>query len=182
MNKYCKHFIGAATVLMLMSSPALACGGKACSPKSCAQNAGHAQGCAAGDKACAMNKMRHAGKGHALVPGKTSNYTRKILSKAEFIGLSETQQKQIEDLLAKAEASTAIARKLSSALVQELYGKLRSGDVSDDEIKAYAQRMGELRAAHLEANLMASVHASTLMSDEQKAKLYADKKSQAGKK
>ena len=200
MHKYIKHFIAALAAFMLLSSPALACGGKSCSPGQCANKAGHAkscmagkekcamnkaghaQKCAAGDKTCAMNKTGYAKKGHALVPGKTSNYTRKILSKGELIGLSDTQRKQINELLATAEASTARARYLSSALVQELYGKLRSGGVSDGEIKAYTKRMGELRAAHLEANLMASVHTAALLSEEQKAKLYADKKAKTEKK
>ena len=182
MNKYFKHLIGAVAALMLMSSPALACGGKSCSPKQCAYKAGQTQKCAYGDKACAMSRTGHAKKGHARIPGKTSNYTRKILNKGELIGLSDVQRKQITDLLVGAETGAARAKAQSMALVAEFYGKLRSGGVSDDEIKAYTNRMGEWRTDHLRANLMASVHAAALLSDEQKAKLYARKKSGAGKK
>lgn len=182
MNKYVKHLIIAATAIMFLSSPALACGGKSCSPKQCAYKSGHAQGCAYGDKACAMKKMGYAKKGHARVPGKTSHYIHKILNKGELIGLSDAQRKQITALLVEAETGAAKARAQSSALIAEFYGKLRSGGVGDDEIKAYTKRMGELRAAHLQANLMSSVHAAALLSDEQKARLYGNKKSQAGKK
>jgi Spy/CpxP family protein refolding chaperone len=182
MNKYIKHLMIAATAVMFLSSPALACGGKSCSPKQCAYKSGHAQGCVAGDKACAMNKMGYSKKGHARIPGKTSQYVHKILNKGELIGLSNAQRKQITDLLVEAETGTARARAQSSALIAEFYGKLRSGGVSDDEIKAYTKRMGELRTAHLQANLMSSVHAAALLSDEQKAKLYGNKKSQASKK
>jgi len=205
MNKYVKYMMIAATAMMFLSSPALACGGMSCSPGQCANKAGQAQGCAGGEKACAMgkmgcsqkmhamnnaggekkcamSKMGYAKKGHARVPGKTSNYARNILHKGELIGLSETQRKQINDLLANAEAATAKARVQSSVLIKAFYGKLRDGGVSDNEIKAYAKQMGELRAAHLQANLMASVQTAALLSDEQKAILYGKKKSQTGKK
>jgi Spy/CpxP family protein refolding chaperone len=179
MNKY---VMIAATAIMFISSPALACGGKSCSPKQCAYKVGHTQKYSAGDKSCAMGKQGHAKKRHARFPGKTSNYIRKILHKGELIGLSDTQRKQVTDLLVKAETGTATASIQTTAVVAEFYGRLRSGGVSDDEIKAYAQRMGELRAAHLQANLMSSVHAAALLSNEQKTKLYASKKSGAGKK
>jgi hypothetical protein len=205
MNKYCKQLIGAVTVLMLMSSPALACGGMSCSPGQCANKAGQAQGCASGEKACAMgkmgcsqkmhamnntggerkcamSKMGYAKKGHIRVPGKTSNYAHNILNKGELIGLSDAQRKQINDLLANAEAATAKARVQSSVLIKAFYGKLRDGGVSDNEIKTYTERMGKLRAAHLQANLMASVHTAALLSNEQKDKLYGRKKSGAEKK
>jgi hypothetical protein len=182
MNKYCKQFIGAVTALMLMSSPALACGGMSCSPGQCANKVGQAQGCAAGDKTCVMSKMGYAKKGHTRIPGKTSNYVHKILSKGELIGLSDVQRKQINDLLANAEAATAKARVQSSVLIKAFYGKLRDGGVSDNEIKTYTERMGKLRAAHLQANLMSSVHVAALLSNEQKAILYGKKKSQSGKK
>ena len=116
------------------------------------------------------------------IPGKTSQDIHKILNKGELIGLSDAQRKQITALLVEAETGTARASAQSSALIAEFYGKLSSGGVSDDEIKAYTKRMGELRAAHLQANLMSSVHAAALLSDAQKAKLYGNKKSQAGKK
>ena len=182
MNKYVRHLMIAAIAIMFLSSPALACGGMACSPKSCANNAGYAQGCAAGDKTCVMNKMGDAKKGHTRIPGKTSQYVHKILNKGELIGLSDVQRKQINDLLANAEAGVAKARVQSWVLIKAFYGKLRAGGVSDNEIKAYTKRMGELRAAHLQANLMSSVHTAALLSDEQKAKLYGKKKSQTGKK
>jgi hypothetical protein len=205
MNKYCKCLIGTVAALMLMSGSALACGGMSCSPGQCANKAGQAQGCAGGEQACAMrkmgcsqkmhamnnaggekkcamSKMGHTKKGHIRVPGKTSNYVRNILHKGELIGLSETQRKQINDLLANAEAATALARVQASVLIKAFYGKLRDGGVSDNEIKTYTERMGKLRAAHLQANLMASVHTAALLSVEQKDKLYGRKKSGAGKK
>ncbi len=179
MNKYVKHLMIAATAIMFLSGSALACGGKSCSPEKCGYKSGQTQG---GDQACTMKKMGHAKKGHALIPGNTSDYVHKILNKGELIGLSGAQRKQIAALLVEAETGTARASAQSSALVAEFYGKLRSGGVSDDEIRAYAKHMGELRAVHLQVNLMSSVHAAALLSDEQKAKLYGNKKSQAGKK
>lgn len=181
MNKQCLQLIGAVMVIMLFSGPALACGGKACSKMSCSSNAGHAQACAAGDKTCAMNKKRHAKQQHLPTPGKTSNYARKILNKGELIGLTDVQRKQINDLLANAEAAVAKARVQSLVLIKAFYGKLRDGGVSNNEIIAYAKQMGELRTAHLQANLMASVQTAALLSAEQKAILYGKKESQTGK-
>lgn len=205
MKEYLNYLIGAVVALMLMSGSALACGGMSCSPGQCANKAGQVQACAGGEQACAMgkmgcskkmhtmnnaggekkcvmSKMGHAKKGHPPAPGKTSNYARNILQKGELIGLSDMQRKQINELLANAEAGVAKARVQSLVLVKAFYGKLRDGGVSDNEIKAYTKRMGELRAAHLQANLMASVQTAALLSDEQKAILYGKKKSQAGKK
>jgi len=182
MNQHLKHLMGAVAALMLMSGPALACSGKSCSAKQCDYKAGHAQSRACGNNKCAMNKPRHANKGHARIPGKTSNYIHKILEKGELIGLTGTQRRQITDLLAKAETGAAGAGVQITALAAAFYDKLRSGGVDDDEIKAYTQRMGELHAAHLQANLMASVHAAALLSDGQKATLYADQDPGAGEK
>ena len=63
MNKYFIHLIAVVAVLLLMLSPALACGGKSCSARQCANKAAHAQSCTSEDKVCAMNKMGHAKEG-----------------------------------------------------------------------------------------------------------------------
>jgi hypothetical protein len=138
-------------------------------------------------KPCPLGVKQASGKhhgqyGHYAIPGKTSNYIRKILKRADTIGLSDRQRKQIGDLLVQAEVDTARARAEAQIAVAEFRSKLRSGNVSDHDVKAYSKRMGELRSDKLNANLTASVKASRLMSDEQKSRFYAGKKYQGSKK
>ena len=138
-------------------------------------------------KPCPLGAKQASGKhhgqyGHYAIPGKTSNYIRKILKRADIVGLSDKQRKQIGDLLVQAEVDTARARAEAQIAVAEFRNKLRSGNVSDRDVEAYSKRMGELRSDKLNANLTASVKASRLLSDAQKSKFYAGKKYQGGKK
>lgn len=189
-----KYVIAVAVIAMFASGQALACGGaKGCmsgqagtqTSKECPMQ-----------KDCPMKKDRpmkkdcqmgkgsaykghgysHAKKHHTNIPGKSTRYVHKILRRGDEIGLSDTQRRQIEDILIAAEKEGAEARARAEAVAAEFYGKLKAGKVNDNEIGAYASRMGELHAARLKANLSASLRASSMLSAEQKAKLYAGKK------
>jgi len=120
---------------------------------------------------------KHHGKyGHHAIPGKTPNYIRKLLKRADRVGLSDKQRKQIGDLLVQAEVDAARAHAEAEITVAAFRSRLHSGKVTDKELNGYAKRMGELRTARLSANLKATVAASRLLSDEQKSKLYTGKR------
>jgi len=178
MKKQLKHLMIAASAAMLFSTPALACGGKPCASESCDFKGEKAEQCAKGyAKGSAYKKS-----GHHNIPGNGPDYIRKILKKADAIGLSDKQRKQVGELLVVAETGAAKAHAEAQIEVAEFRGKLHGGSLKDSDIKAYTKRMGELRAAKYEANLMASVKASRLLNDEQKAGLYAGKKAMGAKK
>ncbi|MDT8376823.1 MAG: Spy/CpxP family protein refolding chaperone [Mariprofundaceae bacterium] len=128
----------------------------------------------AGDK-------QHVRHGHHSIPGKNPNYIRKILKGADRIGLSDRQRQQIGDLLVQAEVDAARAHAEAETTVAAFRSRMHSGKLSDKEVAAYTRRMGELRAARLSANLKASVAASRLLSDEQKARLHAGRSHRGAK-
>lgn len=169
MNKYIKHLIIAAGATLLISGQAIACEGKSCAAMQQAQ----------GDS-CPYkgHKPAHAMQKHQAkkVPGASSNYVHRILSKGEQIGLSAGQRKQIEDILVATMKETAEADARADAVVAEFYGKLRAKKAGDADVDAYAKRMGELHATRLKANLTASMKASALLTSEQKEKFYAGRK------
>ena len=172
MKKQLKHLMVAAATAMLLSTPVLACGGKPCASESCDFKSAKAENCAKGyAKGSGYKKSAHH-----KIPGNSPAYIRKILKKADAIGLTDKQRKQVGELLVAAETGAAKAHAEAQIEVAEFRGKLHGGSLNDSDIKAYAKRMGELRAAKYEANLMASVKASRLLNDEQKSKLYAGKK------
>lgn len=188
MQKKLKYLIAVLGSLLLLSGQALACGGaKPCMAgntgsqmnKDCPmkKDCPVKKDCPKGKgAACKGHGYSHAGKQHARIPGKSSSYVRRILRLGDEIGLSDTQRQQIEDILIAASKQSAEARARADSVAAELYGKLRSGGVDDAGISAYAERMGELYASRLKANLTASVRASSMLSAEQKKKLYAGKK------
>lgn len=166
-----KYLLMAAAISMLFSTPVQACGSKACDLKNCDYKGTKAKACpTTSTKASAYKKS-----GHYHIPGKKPTYIRKILNKADVIGLSDRQRKQIGELLISAETGAAKAHAQAQITVAEFRSKLHSGNLSDADIKAYTNRMGALRSAKLAANLNASVKASRLLSDEQKSRLYARK-------
>ncbi|GAV19143.1 hypothetical protein MMIC_P0072 [Mariprofundus micogutta] len=171
MNKQLKHLMIATSAALLLSTSALACGGKACPASDCDFKGAKAQDCPLSTAKAPAYKE----SGHYKIPGKSPRYIRKILSKSDLIGLSDKQRKQIGELLLAAETGAAKAHAEAQITVAEFRSKLHSGNLNDRDIKAYTARMGELRAAKLQANLMASVKASRLLSDEQKSRLYAAK-------
>ncbi|ATX79253.1 LTXXQ motif family protein [Mariprofundus aestuarium] len=178
MKKQLKHLMVAAAAVMLFSAQALACGGKQCASESCDFKGAKAENCAKGyAKGSGYKKSAHH-----KIPGNSPAYIRKILKKADAIGLTDKQRKQVGELLVAAETGAAKAHAEAQIEVAEFRGKLHGGSLNDSDIKAYAKRMGELRAAKYEANLMASVKASRLLNDEQKSKLYAGKKTMGANK
>ena len=177
MKKQLKHLMIAAAAAMLFSTPTLACGGKPCASKSCDFKGEKAEQCAKGYTKGSADKK----SGHHNIPGNSPAYIRKILKKADAIGLTDKQRKQVGELLVAAETGAAKAHAEAQIEVTEFRGKLHGGSLNDSDIKAYTKRMGELRAAKYEANLMASVKASRLLNDEQKAGLYAGKKAMGAK-
>ncbi len=119
---------------------------------------------------------------HYKIPGTSPSYIRNILKKAARIGLTDKQFKELGGLLVEAETGAAEAHAQAELTVAKFRTRLHSGHLSDKEIHTYTSRMGELRSAKLQANLMASVRASRLLTAEQKSKLYAGKKSVGFKK
>jgi len=172
MNKQMKQLIIAAATALLLSSPALACGGKPCASESCDFKGAKSEHCVQGDAKGSGYKTSV----HHNIPGNSPDYIRKILKKADVIALSDKQRKQIGELLVAAETAAAKVHAEAQIEVAEFRGKLHGSKLKDSDIKAYSQRMGELRAAKYEANLMASVKASRLLTDEQRAGLYAGRK------
>jgi len=174
MNKTVKYLISAAVAAAVFVAPAMACGGKPCSSANCDFKSEN----------CPTSKNKSSyKKGHRNIPGKSPAYVRKILKKGDQVGLNDSQKKEVGKLLIAAETGAAKAHAEAQIVVADFRSKLHSkGGVSDSDIKAYIKRMGELRSDKLMSNLMASVRASRLLSDEQKSKLYAGKKYQDGKK
>ena len=178
MKKHLKHLVIATSAALLLSTSAIACGGKSCGSESCDFKGAKSEKCAKGyAKGSGYKKSAHH-----KIPGKSPAYIRKILKKADAIGLSEKQRKQVGELLVAAETGAAKAHAEAEIEVAAFRTKLHGGDLKDRDIKAYAKRMGDLRAAKMEANLMASVKASRLLNEDQKAKLYAGKKAMGAKK
>jgi len=178
MKNQFKHLMLATSAALLLSTPALACGGKPCASESCDFKGEKAQSCPkATGKSSGYKKS-----GHYNIPGNSPDYIRKILKKADAIALSDKQRKQVGELLVTAETGAAKAHAEAEIEVASFRSKLHSSGLKDSDIKAYTKRMGELRAAKLEANLTASVKASRLLSDEQKSRLYAGKKAMGAKK
>lgn len=178
MNKHLKHLMIATSAALLLSTSAIACGGKPCGSESCDFKGAKSEKCAKGY----AKESGYKKSGHYKIPGKSPAYIRKILKKSDAIGLSEKQRKQVGELLVAAETAAAKAHAEAQIEVASFRSKLHSGGLKDADIKAYTKRMGELRAAKMEANLMASVKASRLLNDEQKSRLYAGKKSMGNKK
>ncbi|OIO72180.1 MAG: hypothetical protein CO186_03635 [Zetaproteobacteria bacterium CG_4_9_14_3_um_filter_49_83] len=160
MNKMTKHMIIAAMMVVLPVS-AIACETKGVKSPACTLD-GHGS--------------YHGKQGHNAIPGRTPDYLRNILKGADRIGLNGKQRTMIGELLVEAESDAAKAHAEAEVTVAEFKLRLHSGSLSDKEVNAYTKKMGELRAAQLAANLKASVAASRLLSDEQKAKLYTSKK------
>jgi len=178
MNKHLKHLMIATSAALLLSTSAIACGGKPCASESCDFKGAKAEKCAKGyAKGSGYKKSAHH-----KIPGNSSAYIRKILKKSDAISLTDKQRKQVGELLVAAETGAAKAHAEAQITVADFRSKLHSGSLKDSDIKAYTKRMGELRAAKLAANLMASVKASRLLNDEQKAGLYAGKKTMGAKK
>jgi len=125
-----------------------------------------------GSTAAGAHGSYHGKGGHAAIPGQSPAHLRRILKHADLIGLSDSQRKQIGKLLIEAETEAARAHAEAEIAVAAFRSRLHGGKVSDSEVNAYSKRMGELRAARLRANLKASMAASRLLSDQQKAKLY----------
>jgi len=175
MNKTIKYLMSAAVTAAMIATPAMACGGKPCGAKNCDFKSDKSKPC--------PTKGKSYKKGHHKIPGKSASYVRKILKSADRIGLNDSQKKEVGKLLIAAETGAAKAHAEAQITVAGFRSKLHSkGGVSDSDVKAYTKRMGELRSDKLMSNLMASVKASRLLSDEQKSRLYAGKKNQGGKK
>ena len=164
MKKYL--FMMIAATVMAYPVHATACDGKGA--KSAACPTGHSSG--------------HGKHGHHAIPGNSLDHIRKILKSADAIGLDNSQRKQVATLLIDAETQVAKAHAEAEVTVAEFRAKMHTGKLSDKEVKAYTKKMGELRAEKLSANLMASVKASRLLSDEQKSKLYSKRKDWDGAK
>jgi len=171
MNKHLKHLMIATSAAVLLSTPALACGGKACPSQDCDFQGVKAQDCPIGSAKSSGYKK----SGHDNIPGNKPSYIRKILKKGDAIALTDKQRKQIGDLLIAAETAAARTHAEAQITVSDFRSKMHAGELSDADIKAYTKRMGELRTAKFQANLAASVKASRLLSAEQKTKLYAGK-------
>ncbi|PJA31559.1 MAG: hypothetical protein CO187_08770 [Zetaproteobacteria bacterium CG_4_9_14_3_um_filter_53_7] len=124
----------------------------------------------------------HAKSGHAAIPGQTPDYIRKVLKRADAIGLSDKQRQQVGALLVQAESQAATAHAEAEITVAAFRSQLHAGTVSDKDVNAYTARMGELRAVRLAANLKASVAVSRLLSDEQKSSLHGGRNQQGGNK
>lgn len=178
MNKHMKQLTLAISALLLLSTSAMACGGKACSATNCEYKAAHGQAFAYGSVHGTVNKK----SAHHNLPGNKPTYIRMILKKGDVIGLTDKQRKQIGELLIAAETGAVKAHAEAEVVVAGFRSRLHSGELKDGDIKAYARRMGDLRAAKYEANLMASVKASRLLDDEQKSKLHAGKKTMGANK
>ena len=160
MKNTTKNVIATAMIL-LFPAAAFACdgtGGKGAACSSSGKHAGY-----------------HGKQGHHAIPGTSLGHMRSMLKGADRIGLSEKQRQQIGDLLIRAESDAAKAHAEAEVTVAAFRSKLHAGSVSDKEVNAYTKKMGELRAERLAAHLKASVAASRLLSDEQKAKLYGGK-------
>ena len=176
MRNTMKHLMIATGAVLLLSTPAMACGGNAscmAGKASCMASKSAAQPADKGYMHKGGHHSWHGKKRHAGYPGRDSHYVKKILSRGDEIGLSEEQRRQIEELYIAAKRETAESRARAETVATEFYGKLKAGKADDAEIDAYAARMGELHAARLKANLAASTKASALLSAEQKKKLYA---------
>ncbi|ATX82354.1 hypothetical protein Ga0123462_1491 [Mariprofundus ferrinatatus] len=176
MKKQLQHLMIATSAALLLSGTAMACGGKQCSAEDCSFKGEKAASCSKGD---AKSSGYHKRSGHHNIPGNSPDYVRKILKNGN---LNDKQRKEVGELLVAAETGAAKAHAEAQITVAEFRTTLHSGDLKDRDIKAYAKRMGELRAAKLEANLMASVKASRLLTDEQKAGLYSGKSWKGSKK
>ncbi|MFC1536254.1 hypothetical protein ACFL48_00390 [Pseudomonadota bacterium] len=174
MNKTFKYLVSAAVAAAMFATPAMACGGKACGSKNCDFKADKSRSC--------PTKGKSYKKGHHKIPGKSAAYVRKILKKADRIGLSSSQKKEVGKLLIAAETGAAKAHAEAQITVADFRSRLHGGKLSDSDLKAYTKRMGEHRSDKLMANLMASVKASRLLTDEQKAKLYSGKGYKGSKK
>jgi len=156
MNKRTKSIIVTA-IILAFPAIAIACDGTHAKSASCPAAGKHG-----------------ASHTHHAVPGKSPDHIRAILKGADRIGLSEKQRQQVGVLLIEAESAVAKAHAEAEVTVAAFRSRLHSGSVSDKEVNSYSKKMGELRAATLAANLKASVAASRLLSDEQRAKLYAE--------
>lgn len=177
MKRHLKHLMIATSAVLLLATSAQACGGKPCSSASCNFKGEKSEKCMT-DYAKGSSHNKSA---HYKIPGNSPDYIRKIIKKADAIGLSEKQRKQVGELLVAAETAAAKAHAEAQIEVADFRTRLHSGDLKDRDIKAYAKRMGELRAAKMEANLTASVKASRLLNDEQKGLLYAEKKAKGAR-
>lgn len=173
MNKSLKHLIVATSAALLFSTSVLACGAAPCGTENCDFNGAKPEKCEKGY----AKKAGYKRSAYHKIPGNSPSYVRKILKKGD---LNDKQRKQVGALLIAAETDAAKAHAEAQIAVAEFRTKLHSGDLKDRDIKAYAKRLGELRAAKLETNLMASVKASRLLTADQKAGLYAGGKSWKG--
>ncbi len=172
MKKNIKHFILMAAASMLISTPALACGGTSCPSESCDFKGKKVE---SSEKNWAEPSAYKKTKRYNI-PGNSPKYIRNILKKSAALELTDQQKKQIGALLKTAESDASKAHDVAKLTVVEFRKKMYAGGLKETEIKMYAKQMGELRAARFQSNLMASVKASRLLSDEQKSKLYGGKK------
>jgi hypothetical protein len=156
-----KSAVLAIMAIGLMASPAMASGGKG---KACPlQNDHHGS-----------HYGKHNGKsGKHAIPGSSPAHLRMILKRADKLGLSDKQRGQVGDLLVQAQTDAAKAHAQMEVTVANFKATMRSGKVTEKDMKAYAKRLGELRTAKLLAHLLACNEAKSLLSDDQREKMKA---------
>jgi Spy/CpxP family protein refolding chaperone len=117
---------------------------------------------------------KHSGKsGKHAIPGSSPAHLRMILKRADKLGLSDKQRSKVGDLLVQAQTDAAKAHAQMEVTVSEFKAKMRSGKMTEKDMRAYAKRLGELKTAKLLAHLLACNEAKSVLTDEQREKMKA---------
>ncbi|MDQ6997956.1 MAG: Spy/CpxP family protein refolding chaperone [Mariprofundus sp.] len=115
----------------------------------------------------------HHASGHHNIPGKSLSYLRLVVKNASSLKLNDKQRKAVGALLIQAESDASAAHAKAEITVAEFRSKLYAGKVTARDVKAYSNRMGELRAMALSARLLPSIQVKGLLTKEQQKALKA---------
>ena len=157
-------YILKSAVLVIMAMGLLATPAIAGTGNSCPQQGKHHSG----------SYGKHCSKsGKHAIPGSSPAHLRMILKRADTLGLSDKQRKQVGDLLVQAQTEAAKAHAQMEVTVAEFKAKMHAGKAGEKDMRTYAKRVGELRTAKLLAHLLACNEAKSILSENQREQMKA---------
>ncbi len=89
------------------------------------------------------------------IPGKSADHIKKALKHAVEIGLSDSKKKLVADIYIKAKGESAAIKAESEVIVTNFMSLYKQGKVTEEAIRDYAGKMGDLKTRFLLNNLKA---------------------------